>query len=308
MGQIVIWILKGIATIFGYLPRKVQLTLGWCLGSVLCLCRYRHAVVQQNLKIVFSDRQYPSPQDPKKFLSKTYTHFGNLILEVLMVLGPLKRFVEKYVDVAGYENFENAQKLGKGLIFLSSHVGNWEVMAATGGVLKKMDLMLVTKHLSPEWLHQAIEQGRLRCQVRATYEPRTLRDVLSHLKKGGTVGFVMDQYVGPPVGIRVPFFGKNVGTALVVAAIAKRTGAPVLPVENFRTPDGRWTVAVNPPVAWKEDPDSHLELALNTAQYSSVIEKHILSHPDQWLWVHRRFKGDLSPLRDGEWSEPRTRK
>lgn len=309
MGKIALWILKGLAYFFGFLPRKLQLIFGALLGTFLYFCRYRYAVVRQNLRIVFSNSQSSTAEFKEaSSLRKSYIHFGNLILEVLLVLGPLKRFVEKYVDVVGYENFENAQKLGKGVIFLSSHVGNWEVMAATGGVLRSTNLMLVTKHLKPEWLHQAIERGRLKCNVKATYEPKTLRDVLSHLKKGGTVGFVMDQYVGPPVGVRVPLFGVNVGTALVVAALVKRTGAPILPVENFRTSDGRWTVAVREAVQWKPHPDSHYELAVNTAEYTSVIEKHILSHPDQWLWVHRRFKGDLSALREGEWSEPRVRR
>jgi KDO2-lipid IV(A) lauroyltransferase len=293
----------------------MQLALGASLGFALYLLRYRVKIVKQNLDFAFSGKP------PSALFRQSYAHVGNLILEVFMVLGPLKNFVLNRVDVVGYENYEKAIQLGRGAIFLSSHLGNWEVMAATGGVLKNIDLMLVTKHLKPEWLHQAIEKGRLDCGVTAAYEPKTLRQVLAHLKKGGTVGFVLDQYVGPPVGVRVPLFGIPVGTALVVAAIAKRTKAPVLPVENFRTPDGRWTVQVHPEVPWARQSqshsqshsqgqatDAHFELASNTAQYTRVIEEQIFRHPEQWLWMHRRFKGDLSPLREGEWFDPRVRR
>jgi KDO2-lipid IV(A) lauroyltransferase len=156
-------------------------------------------------------------------------------------------------------------------------------------------------------LHQAIEKGRARCGVTATYEPRTLKDVLGRLKKNGTVGFVLDQYTGPPVGVRVPVFGTPVGTSTAIATLAKRTGAVVLPVINYRTPDGRWKVIIRPAIEWVASEDPAFELAQNTARYASELEKDIYAHPDQWLWIHRRFKGELGPLREGEWNEGRAR-
>ncbi len=305
MERIILPFLRAIAFMFVLQPRRLQLMWGGVLGALFYGLRYRYSVVNQNIQRVFPDL---ARQSQAKIARESYRHLGNLTLEILMLLGPLRNFVLKYVDVQGFENFLEAQKLGKGVIFLSSHVGNWEIMAATGGVIHATDLMLVTKRLKPEWLHRAIEEGRRRCHVEATYEPRTLRDVLAHLKKKGTVGFVMDQYVGPPVGVRVPLFGVPVGAAMVVAALTKRTGAPILPVENYRTPEGRWVVEVKPPVSWQAHSNPHYELALNTALYTNIIEKSILAHPSQWLWAHRRFKGDLSPLRESEWSEPRARK
>jgi KDO2-lipid IV(A) lauroyltransferase len=280
------------------------------LGDLLCRLQFKAVVVDQNLKIAYPEGSvsHPIESHRQQILRESYRSFGCLVLEIFLVLGPLKKFVLKYVDLSGVENLRAAQRQGKGVIFLSSHVGNWEIMAATGGLLAQADLMLVTKQIKPAWLHQAIEQGRSNCHVRATYEPRTMRDVLSHLKKNGAVGFVLDQYVGPPVGVRVPLFGVPVGTAFVVATLAKRTGAVVLPVQNFRTPDGRWKVVIEEPLQWQSFEDQNYEIAANTALYNAVVEKHILSHPSQWLWIHRRFKGDLSPLRENEWSDPRVRK
>jgi len=241
-------------------------------------------------------------------LTESYEQLGNLFLEVILLFGPMKKFIQKQVDFLGYENWVSAKNLGHGVIVLSSHLGNWEVMAAAGGVLHQIDAMIVTKILKPSWFHRLVENGRKNCGISGTYEPRTLKDVLKQLSRGETVGFVLDQYAGAPIGVRVPFFGVPVGTANVVAAIAKRTGAPVLPVINYRKPDGRFHVEIQSPLQWIEDPSPHKELALNTAHYVRVLEGHIRQRPAQWLWIHRRFKGDLSPLREDEWEQARIRR
>ncbi|MEO5968516.1 MAG: lysophospholipid acyltransferase family protein [Bdellovibrionia bacterium] len=304
VGTVGLVIFQLMGNIYGVLPRRLQGFLGNLLGSLLHALKFRAKVIRQNLSFAF-----PGDIDTQnRIFRASYQHLGNLILEILMVFGSMQKFVLKYVDLTGKEHVQAAQKRGKGLIFLSSHVGNWEVMAGAGGLIAEADLMLVTKHLKPEWIHQGILRGRLKCKVRGTYEPRTMRDVLGHLKRNGAVGIVLDQYTGPPVGVRVPLFNTYVGTSLVLAILAKRTGTTVLPVENFRKPDGRWTVAIGAPLKWEEHSDANFELAANTAAYVRIIEKSVLAHPEQWLWTHRRYKGDLTPLRTGEWNEGRARK
>jgi Kdo2-lipid IVA lauroyltransferase/acyltransferase len=304
VGKLIVILLKISGYLFGFQPRRMQLWLGSILGSLLRILQFRASIVRQNIELAFPGQEGIQ----RSIFKESYKNFGNLILEILLLFGPMRKFVSKYVDVVGIEHWKEARQKGKGVIFLASHMGNWEVMAAAGAVLSKVDLLLVTKLLKPLWLHQAIEEGRRRCNVAGTYEPRTLRDVLSHLKKNGTVGFVLDQYSGPPVGVRVPVFNIPVGTSPVVATLVKRTGAPILPVNNYRKANGRWEIVIGAPIEWKSHENPHFELALNTAQYASIIEKAILAHPAQWLWTHRRFKGDLSPLREGEWSEARVRR
>jgi KDO2-lipid IV(A) lauroyltransferase len=285
------------------IPRSLRVAIGNGLGALLAGLKLRQKVVIQNLVLAF-------PGNSEKqvgILKASYLHLGNLFIEILLLFGPMRRFAKHEVTIDGGDNWRQAHAQGKGVFFLASHVGNWEIMAAGGGVQLGMDLMLVTKHLKPEWLHQAVERCRGRCNVRATYEPRTLRDVLAHLKKGGTVGFVLDQYAGPPVGVRVPVFGVPVGTTTAVAMLAKRTGAPVLPVVNYREPDGRYRIEIRPPIRWEEG-DPATEVAANTARFAGLLEKDIFAHPEQWLWIHRRFKGDLSPIREGEWAEGRARR
>jgi KDO2-lipid IV(A) lauroyltransferase len=305
VGALSLVLLRSIAWLYGLQPAVLRDFWGRALGVILRKLNLRAKVVRQNLELAF-------PADARKreqLFNEAYRHLGSLVFEILMLLGPMKRFVLKKCELRGAAHWRDAKAQGKGVIFLASHVGNWEIMAATGALHGGMDLMLVTKHLKPEWLHRAIEAGRTRCGVRATYEPKTLKDVLGHLKRNGTVGIVLDQYAGPPIGVRVPVFGVPVGTSTAIAALARRTGAAILPVVNYRTKDG-WVVDIRAPLGWREvaDADTTRELAENTAAYSGALERDILDHPEQWLWIHRRFKGDLSPLREGEWDEGRARR
>jgi KDO2-lipid IV(A) lauroyltransferase len=294
-----------IGWLLSFLPRSAQVSLGRSLGHLLAWRKIRLGVVQQNLQIAFPDKD---ENFRRQLIRQSYEGLGNLVIEILLIFGPFRSFIEKHSSITGTEHWRAAKKLGKGVIFASSHVGNWEIMAATGAVHDGMDMMIVTKHLKPEWIHRAVERARLRCGVRATYEPKTLKDVLRHLGKNGTVGFVMDQYSGPPVGVRVPVFGVPVGTPAAIAMLAKRTGATVLPVVNWRDEKGRFRVEIRAPLPWATDPDTTREIALNTARFATDLEKDILAHPEQWLWIHRRFKGDLGPIREQEWSDGRSRR
>ena len=302
-----VFVLRALAWVYYLLPDGARRSLGHGIGKLLYWKKLRQGVVRQNL-------EYAYPDDPalrERLVAESYRHLGQLGLEVLLLFGPMRRFGQKRLDVVGGENWQKAHALGKGVLVMSSHVGNWEVMAAGSAqsrALAPIDMMLVTKRLKPAWLHAAVEKGRRAAGVRATYEPRTLKDVLAHLKAGGSVGVVLDQYAGPPVGLRVPFFGVPVSTPSLVALLARRTGAPVLPAVNYRLPDGGFRLEVRPALEWIPREDAGEELGVNTAYYSEIIEKDIRNHPEQWLWTHRRFKGDLTPLREGEWREGRARR
>lgn len=303
VGAVIVGLLRAIAWAVYLLPWRARTGLGNVLGWVLRGLKLRSRVVSENLEYAFPGQ----PERQAEVYGQAYRHLGQLVLEVLLIFGPFSRFVRQHVEVVGADHWREASRSGRGTIFLSSHVGNWEIMAGSSALVRGMELMLVTKHLKPEWFHQAVERARLKYGVLGAYEPRTLKRVLGHLKAGGTVGIILDQYAGPPVGIRVPVFGVPVSTPSLVAMLARRTGAVVLPVVNYRLPGGKFRVEISRPLELQEAADPGEELGLNTLNYSKKVESEILAHSDQWLWIHRRFKGDLSPLREGEWRDGRTR-
>jgi len=280
--------------------------VGWVLGLVFRLGRFRSIIIQQNLAIAYPGTDPESIQIRRDLYREAYLHLGNLILEIFLVFGGMKYFIRKNVTVKGLSNWNELHSKNKGVIIISSHVGNWEIMS-TAAAQSGMPVLIVTKHLKPEWFHLEFERARKRNGVLCAFEPKTMRGILGHLKKKHTVGFIVDQYAGPPVGIRVPFFGVPVGTMTAIAAIAKRNGCLILPAVHYRGSGGRMTLEFSPEVPWITDENPNREIALNTAQFASVIEGHIRQHPEQWLWTHRRFKGDLSPLKENEWDGSRVR-
>ncbi len=307
LGWLVLVAARLVAWSYYLLPDFCQRLAAGIVGGVLRLARWRAEVVRQNLEIAFSGSDPQAVEQRERIFRNFYRSFGHLVFEILMVLGPMKKFVTHSAEFRGIRHWQEAKAKGRGVIFLASHVGNWEVMAASGAH-SGFDVLIVTKHLKPEWLHLAFEAGRRHCGVAGTYEPRTFRDVLKHLKSNGTVGIVLDQYAGPPVGVRVPFLGVPVGTQSAVAILAKRTGAVVLPVTSSRCEDGRFVCEVRPAVEWIPDESAEREIAINTARYAQLLERDVLANPEQWLWSHRRFKGDMGPLRPDEWTAGRTRR
>jgi Kdo2-lipid IVA lauroyltransferase/acyltransferase len=303
--QIIAEVILGLlAWIYFLLPRFLRQIWENLLGFIFRKLNWRLKVIEQNLAIA----RQANAIGPELGVKEIYHHMAQVILEILLLFGPKRKFLKDEVDLEGFDFYIEAAKKNKGVIMLGSHLGNWEAMAAKGAE-NGMNVMIVTKHLKPEWVHRMMEKARARALLKGTYEPRTFKDVLRHLKGNGAVGMVIDQFVGAPVGVRVPFFGVPVGTQSAIALIVKRTGAVVLPCLNyFDFKRGRRVVRIEAPIDWQEHSNPDYEIALNTFRYSRAIEEFVKRHPSEWLWTHRRFKGDLSPLRAGEWTEGRARK
>src|SRR5690349_13167085 len=119
MGRIVLLFLKTLAYLYAWQPRRLQLAWGKLLGNLLYRLKFKASVVEQNLKIAYPDgSSIPEVERYRqKIARESYQNFGCLVLEILLVLGPLKKFVMKYVDLTGVEHLREAEKLGKGMIF-----------------------------------------------------------------------------------------------------------------------------------------------------------------------------------------------
>lgn len=288
--------LKFFGWFLSLLPRKVFLRLGQALGLLLLKVGFRREVADDNTALAF---RFMDPSQRARFLSDNYREMGVLFLELLGSFYKFDRFVEKNCDVENEEYLRKALAGGKGIFVMSAHLGNWEVLTTAGPEIFSVPVTMVTKELKPVWLHRAVAVTRELMGVKMAVEPRTMPNILRALKKGEIVGFMVDQYAGAPVGARVPFFGKAVGTHTALAALAIRTGAVVLPAIAVRQPNGRYLIRFDPPFETLEGSDLEDSVLKNTAQYARHTENWIKEFPLQWLWIHRRWKGDLSPLPTG---------
>lgn len=286
-------LLTGIGIAVTFLPRFLELKIAKVLGRFLFLIgRKRKVVAQTNIQHCFPEKSNAWRQS---VLRANFEHYGLLMCELFHLFSPFpnhyRRYVSKHSRVEGAEHIRNSVAKGKGVIFVSSHLSNWEFMVGAGGLIDTQ-LTMVTKHLKPEWLHKKIETQRRSMGVNGAYEPRTLPIVLRALKKGECVGFVMDQYAGPPMGILVNFFGVQVGTLAAVSVLVERTGATVLCVKTYRDETGFVHVCVEPEIDLsKVASDNAACTSLLTAQ----VERWVREYPEQWYWIHRRFKGVVWP-------------
>jgi KDO2-lipid IV(A) lauroyltransferase len=282
--ELISFFLKITSLIFLFSPIRFCFAkaLYWLLKKI----HFRKKVIQENLERI----KIFDPKTEDAF----YHQFSHLLAEMFFNFGSMRYFVKKNVTFEGAEWIEKALEKKKGIIFIVSHLGNWEVMTAAGSLLGKVPILMVTKKLKPAWFHRLIEKNRKKSDVSATYEPRTMKDILLQLKKNQAVGIIIDQYLGPPLGIRVPFFGTNVGTSGLAAALVRKTHATPLFAYNVRLANGSFHVKVCPITDWITTQDVHHDIFTNTQKTVTLLEEQIKNHPTQWLWSHKRFKGDLS--------------
>lgn len=284
---------KTFGLLLSLLPRSLFLRLGKALGWILLRCGFRKEIAEENLRLAFP---FLDANQRQKFLSENYAEMGILFLELMGSFFGFRRFLENYCDIQNEHYLQEALQGGKGVFVMSAHLGNWEVATGAGAALLGAPVTMVTKELKPRWFHRMVVVTRSLLGVTMASEPKTMAPIMRALKKNQIVGFVMDQYAGAPVGARVPFFGIPVGSHTALAALALRTGVPVLPAIAVRKPDGRYLLRFDPVLETIPHPDPKEAVLLNTAQYVKHTEGWIKEFPLQWMWVHRRWKGDLSPL------------
>jgi KDO2-lipid IV(A) lauroyltransferase len=270
------------------LPRSWELRLARILGWLfLSLDWKRKPIARENMARCLPELSQKQRED---LLAQNYVHYGALALELLHYFSPLpghwRAYVKRIASVEGLEHWERAKRKGKGVLFISGHMANWEIMGAIGCLLG-MPLLFVTRRLKPEWLHRRIESERLSVGLRAVYQPRTLPAVLRALRAGGGVGFAMDQYMHPPMDSPIPFFGVRVNTLAAVPPILSRTGAALIPATQRREPDGRIRIILSPELEFGPDLTDADRV---TTRINAEMERIIRENPSQWLWVHRRFK------------------
>lgn len=293
-------LLKLIALPLFLLPRRVFLKLGHATGTLARAAGFRVQISARNIELAYPEK---SPAERLELLHQSYRELGVLALEIFRLFYRFDRFLENNCDVEGRENLDKARAEGKGVLVVTGHLGNWEVLASSGPQLLQTPVTMVTKRLKPEGLNRAFEIARSLLGVRMAFEPRTMPEILRALKRNEVVGFVIDQFAGAPLGARVPFFGKPVGSHTALAALAIRTGAPVVPAFAVRKPDGRYRICFEPAFRLEEREKLDHTVVANTALFVRHMETWVRLYPAQWLWIHRRWKGDISPLPAGSEGE-----
>jgi len=273
---------------FGILPRPLARAAGILLAQIIYFVhiRLRH-VGMRNLELAFPEK---SLRERRKILRGEFTSLGRQLAEVCLFPSYTKENLRSVVVYDGFENFEHAYQRGKGVLFLTGHLGGWELSAFSHS-LAGYPLSIVMRSLDNPRVDGLIQSYRTMHGNKTMDKDDFVRGLLSAMRAGQTVGILMDTNMTPPQGVFVDFFGILACTASGLAKIAMRTDAAVVP--GFTVWDRtlrKYRLRFDPAVELVRTGNEEADVVANTAKFTKVIEDYVRRYPDQWLWVHRRWK------------------
>lgn len=261
--------------------------IGWLLERVI---RHRLNEVRGTIRRCLPGR---TESEARGIARGMYTHLGLTLMEFLRFPLLDRAFMEREIEFDGFEHYENAARQGKGVLILTAHIGNFE-LGCQAFVLKGQSLTVIVKPLKPASLNDYAWKTRARLGVKCVPHHNSVRECLRALKRREAIGFILDQNMKRKEGVFVDFFGRPACTSPGLAYLSVQSGAPVMPSFIVRLPDGRHRVmmleALPPPP--DKTPDAIREA---TQRYTAIIEGMIRRYPDQWLWLHRRWKTQPVP-------------
>ena len=252
---------------------------------------YRRAVILDNLTRVYAEQV--SRQQIILLAQAHYSHLLSLLKELLQFRFLSLQQKKDIVRVEGAPLLMAAYAAGKGALILTGHFGNFEVSTVAGVEhfpQIKGHIHFLRRPIKPRWLSDLLTNRFKKAGFGVVGRRGSLEEIVETLERGDAIVFPFDQYARRPEGIEVEFFGYAAGTYKSMALIALATGAPVLPAASWREPDGTHVLRFLPPLTPIVDDDVGAEIKRNTRAFNQALELAIVRHPEQWWWMHRRWK------------------
>lgn len=252
---------------------------------------FRRGVVYRNLRRVFGDDL--SKEEIRLMAQAYWGHFAKFFIEWVRSPFLTKKRKKAMVRVENIESPVQAHTRGKGVILLTAHFGNWEVATVSGiGQFPQFRGLLhfVRREMRPKWFNAFITRRFRRAGFGTVGHKGSLEEILNLLEDGKFVVFVFDQHATGREGVVVDFCGHPASTFKSLAVLALSSGAPVVPTTTWREPDGSHVLRFEDPLPLREHERVGEEIRLNTRSYNEAIEKMLMRHPEQWIWMHRRWK------------------
>jgi KDO2-lipid IV(A) lauroyltransferase len=268
-------------------PRGAALAFGGALGRAWGRADRRHLrIAEDNLAHAFPDWDASRRRD---VALGVYAHFGRVLLDVLWTAGRDREAILRHVDVVGAEHVEAARAAGRGALLVSAHIGNWELHGIAHGFLFG-PIGVIARPLDNPALDDRLCASRRIPGNTVIYKKRALPQVLRLLRENRGVAMLIDQNVQEGDGVFVDYFGRKAATTTVAAALAIKTRCALIPSHAELGRDGRYTLRYEPALEWTPSGDRDADLRALTQRLTSAIEAWVRRNPEQWLWLHRRWK------------------
>jgi KDO2-lipid IV(A) lauroyltransferase len=274
--------------VLGALPRPLSRAAGIALGiNAYFLMGRLRKVGMRNLQIAFPDM---ASKQRRKIVFQLFVGFGRHLSEFCLLPRYTRENAREVATYDGFENYEQARAAGRGVLLLTGHLGAWEIGSFVHSIFGN-PIKIVVRRLDNEKVDALVERYRTLHGNETFAKEDFARGLLAAMKAGETVGILMDTNMTPPQGVFVDFFGVPACTAAGVARVALRSGATVVPA--FTIWDKRlkkYRVRFDPALKLVSTGDDDADAIANTALFTRVIQDYATRYPEQWLWVHRRWK------------------
>jgi KDO2-lipid IV(A) lauroyltransferase len=283
-------IVKGFSFLINLPPEAWALGFGRLLGRVtFYLDREHRKVALQNLELAFGGEK--SKEELETIARETFQNLGMNAVEFFRI--PRMDF-EAFRRQVAVEGLENLQKVldneKKGVLFLLSHFGSWELMVLMPVLLGHPSSVIARPIKKNRWIDRMVSEIRGAAGLEVIFTEKAGRKVLRALSQNRFVGILIDQRAKRSEGVWVDFFGKKAPTTPSLAILAMRTGAPVIPFFMVRDGFSKHRVLIQKPLEMVDSGDIQKDVETNTQRINDTLESVIRQYPDQWFWVHRRWE------------------
>ncbi|HTB94298.1 MAG TPA: lysophospholipid acyltransferase family protein [Candidatus Sulfotelmatobacter sp.] len=278
----------GFVKVLGVLPRPVgRWVAGGCVRLLLWLLPRMRKTAEFNLRLAFPEWSVAQRQAVLHGMAR---NLGWMAAEFARLPGYTAENIENVVVLDGHENFLAGKSRGKGVIYLTGHIGAWE-LSSYAHALYGFPLHYMARPLDNAPLDAMVNDYRGGSGNKPIYKNEAARVMMKVLKGAGTIGILADQNTMPGEGVFVDFFGAQACTTTGIARVALHTDAAVVPGyaywdENLR----KYRLRFEPPVELVRSGDMERDVRENTQRFTKVIEEIIRKHPEQWVWIHARWK------------------
>jgi len=256
------------------------------------LILFYHAVAKHrlialhNLRCAFPEKDM---EELTRIAKGVYRNLAITAAEFFDLPSITKENLHEWVELEGLEHFEAGIAQGKGLLTIIAHFGNWELMPVTGPLFLKSSY-IVYRPLDSPVLDNIVEHVRTINGNVMVPKGGSGKRIMTLLKENQCIGILSDQNVSAREGVFVDFFGRPACTGAGLAVLALRSGAPVLPMFMARQKSGKYKFILKPLVEISRTGDYEADLLENTQRFTKVVEDIVREYPDQWFWIHQRWK------------------
>ena len=269
------------------LPRRSLLALGEGVGALAGLVDRRHTkIALDNLEAAYGAAM--TAGDRHRTVRACWRHFGRITFDALAFPRLDRAALGTVLAVEGLDHARAALAAGRGALIFSAHYGHWEAGAYAMGLLG-VPFAVIARPLDNPALDRRLVELRAGTGNAVIPKRRAVRETMKALARGSGVAILIDQDARDD-GVFVPFFGRLASTTPTLALLALRTGAPVIPVFARVNADGTISISIEPAVPVDAGPDRDADVVRITAACTAVVERWVRKDPEQWLWMHRRWK------------------